>query len=167
METILGIILGAILGGAGKVVFAHYERIQERNGIAAALAGEISAVLNNADLKMMPAYFAGLAVQLRGPTPPLPPWIIIDLTYEPTPIAKAYIGRIGALGPKLAQRVAHWYSLYGAVLLETKILASGMHDADPLGAARRIDGGLALWARAEADAKDLIAALMALSGEQP
>jgi hypothetical protein len=50
-ETLLGILLGAILGGGGKIFFDQYQRIQERKSVAAALAGEISGILHNAQVK--------------------------------------------------------------------------------------------------------------------
>jgi hypothetical protein len=55
--ALLGIILGAILGGAGKNFFDYYQRDQERKSIAAAVAAEITAVLTSAEMKQMPQYF--------------------------------------------------------------------------------------------------------------
>jgi len=163
--TIIGIVLGAIFGGAGKILFDHYQRIRERNGIASAIAGEISAIIYGAETSQLAQAYAATATRLRTPTPPPPPWAYYDLTYKPYPVLEAYIGRVGALGGQLPARAAHFYTLLDTIRLKQKILASGFYNTNPLGAAAEIDAGLALWAIASTEGKLLVQDLYDLSGE--
>lgn len=163
LETILGIILGAILGGVGKIVFEAYKRRQDRKTVAAAIAGEISATIRNANLKQLPAYFQDLSANLKSAAPRLPPWAIYDTSVKEAPVAEAYMARLGELGPDLARRVTEWYSTMAAIRLEVKILAAGARNHDPHGAAAMIDGALALWDAAEPAGNQLMEDLIALS----
>ncbi|MBN9589912.1 MAG: hypothetical protein BGN85_06150 [Alphaproteobacteria bacterium 64-11] len=162
--TIAGIVMGAIFAGAGKIFFDYYQRIQNRNGIASAIAGEISGIIYGAETSQHAQRFAAMAALLRSAAPPTPPWAFFDMTHKPTPVLDAYIDRIGDLGGELPARAAHFYTLLGGIRLKTKILASGYYHTNPLAAAAEIDAGLAIWAIASAEGKLLVKDLQALSG---
>ena len=163
MDTTLAVLLGAILGGFMKLVFDGYQRKQDRKGVAAAIAGEISATIHSANATGLPVYFKTLSQKLKTRTPPAPPWAFYDTSAPRSPVAEAYMGRAGQLGSRLAQRVGHWHSTMGAIRLELKIVAAGAFDHNPAAAALRIDGALALWDVAEREGQRLVSDLMALS----
>ena len=165
--ALLGIIVGAILGGAGKILFDYYQRIQCRNAIAAAIGAEISSIINNARLRQLPEHFRNLVPLLRGDAPPPAPWIFFDPSVDPSPVAKAHIDRIGELGPRLAARVVTFYGRQLALRTEIHILDSGVYNAEPLKAAAHIERALALWDTIVPLCDPLIADLFALSGEKP
>jgi hypothetical protein len=164
---LLTLVVVALIALAAGMLVERYRRQDDRRGIASAFAGEISGILKNAETRKLPAYFRALAPLLKSSTPPPPPWLFFDTTYEQAPVAKAYIDRVGMLGPRLAGRVVEFYHLYSAVILEVKILAAGVYNGDPLKAAGHIERTLDLWNEVQPLMRPLIAELFSVSGEQP
>ncbi len=167
MDTVLGVVIGAVLAGLGKLVFDLYTRAQDRKGIAAAIAGEVSGIIYATEMTKMVDSFEWLANALRSPSPPSPPWNYVDTEFKVDPVLAAYLPRIGTLGGDLPQRIAHFYNLVGTIRLKQKMMASGLWNDAPLAAADAIDSGIAIWKAAEADGRQLVSDLQAFSGIAP
>lgn len=167
MEQAVGYIIAALIGLVAGVVISQVNSVREKRGIAAAIAGEISGIVNNVETRGLDDYFRRLVPLLRSPTPPPPPWAHFNPAQESCPVYKANIGKIGALGPHLSGRVVRFYALFEAIRTEVIILAGGAYDAAPVNAAVVVERTLALWDQVEPLAGPLIVDLFALSGEQP
>jgi hypothetical protein len=162
--AILAVLLGAILGGAGRIVFDYYERIQTRRGIAAAIAGEISGILNEAVISEDVKHMRELIEWLEGPKPPTWPWIHAGAKGTDTPVQEAYVGRIGELGANAARKVAQWYALHLSACAGYESCGSEMYKDSPEGAAQELRLAMELWQRIEKDGQELVAELDVLSG---
>jgi hypothetical protein len=154
MDLILAGIFGAILAGGGKILLELYKRHDDRRGVAAAIAGEISGILFSATTRNLPAYFTNLVPLLKLSNPPNPLWVYYDENIKPTPVLDAYLKRIGSLGGRFPERVAQFYTLYNSIIVTTRLVAGGSLNAQPVAAALQIEGALGIWARASADGKN-------------
>jgi hypothetical protein len=164
----IGYILAAVAGAlVSGFLLERFKRTDDRRGIASAIAGEISGILNNALVRKLPEYFEDLIPKLKSPTPPPPPWIYFDPSYNATPVFDSHVGRIGFLGRRLPERVAQFYALYGSVRTEAKTMAGGFYDKNPAGAGAVVERTLVVWRQVETLGEALIDDLLAISGEQP
>jgi hypothetical protein len=162
-------VAGATATGIGAIIVDLVKREQDRKGIAAAVAGEIWALIRVAEQRKIPDHFRNLVDHItRFPNnPPSPPWLHFNPSFEPTPIAKAYVDRIGHLRGDLPARVAVWYTMHGSLRTIIQILATDPSVQDPSKAHPFMQQGLMIWDRMASDGKELARDLLALSGVEP
>jgi hypothetical protein len=164
---IVAAIFGAILTGGFSIILNQIKERNDRRALASAVAAEISGIVNNVKTRGLDGYFRALVPLLQSDTPPAPPWAHFNAQHDSCPVYKAYLAKLGILGPHLSGRVVRFYALFEAVRTEIIILASGAYDAEPKKAAKLVERALTLWDQIEPLALPLIADLFALSGERP
>jgi hypothetical protein len=164
-------LLGTLIGGL--ITYGIQNRTRsavkrdEQIGLAQAVSAEIGAYLRLIGSKKHDHYISGLIEANKAGTEIIPKtWASgFERSYEPLPILKANIHRIGILGA-LAQDVATFYSRVQAVRTSMAAAESGDYDtAKAKDLAFILESDLELWKNADSLGRWLVSALLELASD--
>ena len=142
--TILCTLFTAITAFFAGLVLERARHHRERRGVAAALAGEIWAILDRNRKREHEAVFRGIHARLEnGENASVPN--IIARPIELDPVIQNHRPRIGILGEPLSRRILVFHSYVREMRFDLMSLADGDWDGDIALKARKLGEDLALW----------------------
>jgi hypothetical protein len=163
------IAAGSALAGAAitaaAFLLADWRGLRRsRRGMASAIAGEISGLLQGTAARKQAIGFQVLAQQLLSNSAPARSRPGSDERERADPVMHAHAGRIGELGGNLPERVARFYILLEILRADLRRLNGPEFQYDQKAAAALIMADIQLWQETERDAAVLVADLLKIAG---
>jgi hypothetical protein len=154
VAALLGALIGAVAAIGGAIFAEHYRRHRDRQGVASALAGEISGILFMAERRRHPEVFENEIL------PKLKAGIDVPISkftqgrdYK-DPVIERYLDKIGLLLGTLPDRIVRFYYSVQGIRLDLERLIEG--EFDILGKINIIIEDLALWRETESLGQQLV-----------
>ncbi len=124
LYALIGVILGGVLGIMGPQLQVYFQDKREKKAVAAAIAAEILSLKENATRRGFEEYYE--SVLMKWKKGELLDWLpdISGAADNQTPIALAYIGRIGCLKPADIADIVLFYSRFDQINGTIVLLAS-------------------------------------------
>jgi len=167
---VLAALFGAAATGLFNLILELFKRRQDRRGVASAIAGEIWGVLYSVKVRGLAEHFRKVIdwIDANDPkNPAKPPWAHYNKDADVAPTFKAYVDRLGQLGGALPARVSGWYTLFSALRTQLIVLATDPEYIEPAKAKVMIERALLMWDKLDADGRELVRDLLALTDEEP
>ncbi|WP_052421072.1 hypothetical protein [Paraburkholderia ferrariae] len=162
--TALVAFAGVVAGGYfNNFIGEDYRRFRDGQALAGALAGELKS--HGTAIPTLKTTLENLLSRLEGPNGSLQ---VVQRDFESanSPVFDANVGRIGLLGPQLAEEVAYVYEAIRAFRMTTKTLAKFAHEVEPAHSAMMLRNALQLVENADKRGTDLVVALRAFAIER-
>lgn len=159
-SALLGVVIGAILGGLSNVGLEIYKRHRDKKTIASLLAGELSSLLDMTDKRNYKALYKDILVRLEEGGDVAMPDVLGDYPSLDPGLEKVLV-KVGMLPGDLPERIARFYQQLGGVRLDMKRLGQQTCQGNPAVILRE---DLSLWEDTEQLGRQLVADLRKTAG---
>jgi hypothetical protein len=146
ITAIFGAIVGGFVGMAGGVVLEMYKRHRERQGIASALAGEISTILFMTKERKYIETYHKIAELLECGQEVSIPTVVTRTEKGFDPVMAKNLDRLGSLGGSLPEGIVKFYTIVEGLRFDVTRLAGGEFKQRQHEAAELIRRDIKIWA---------------------
>jgi len=145
---LLGVIIGALIGGLSNVFLEAYKRCRDKKAVASLLAGEISGILTMTEIRGYKSLYERLLDRLeQGEDIPTPDILGGQPSLDPG--IQASLDKIGLLSQDFPERLALFYQQLSGIRLDIRRLAEGKYDGRLDRKIALIREDLSLWNKTE------------------
>lgn len=123
MGNLIGVVLGGALVIVSNYLMHRWQLSAEKKSVSQALAGEIAALLDIADIRGYESYLEGVIRQAQANATPAQFWFC--LTQEYFSVFKSNVGKLGMLEAPLPGDIARFYAQLFAMLEDIEAMAKG------------------------------------------